>query len=37
MKTEEAITSRRSVKYFDPDHQMSDDEIKKLQKSRRQS
>jgi nitroreductase len=30
MKTEEAITSRRSVKHFDPDHQMSDDEIKKL-------
>lgn len=30
MKTEDAITSRRSVKHFDPDHQMSDDEIKKL-------
>ena len=30
MKTEEAITSRRSVKHFDPAHQMSDDEIKKI-------
>ncbi len=30
MKTEEAINSRRSVKHFDPDHRMGDDEIKEL-------
>ncbi len=30
MKTEEAISSRRSVKHFDPTHRMSDDEISKL-------
>ncbi len=30
MKTEEAIISRRAVKHFDPTHQMSDDEIKKI-------
>lgn len=30
MQTEEAISSRRAVKHFDPDHRMSDDEIKKL-------
>ena len=30
MKTEEAINARRSVKHYDPTHQMTDDEIKKL-------
>ena len=30
MKTEEAINARRSVKHYDPSHQMTDDEIKKL-------
>ena len=30
MKTEEAINARRAVKHFDPDHQMTDDEIHKL-------
>ncbi len=30
MKTEEAITTRRSVKHYDPAHQMTDDEINKL-------
>ena len=30
MKTEEAINARRSVKHYDPAHQMTDDEIKKL-------
>ncbi len=30
MQTEEAISGRRSVKHYDPDHQMSDDEIDKL-------
>ncbi len=30
MKTEDAINARRSVKHFDPNHQMSDDEINKL-------
>ena len=30
MKTEEAIIARRSVKHYDPDHQMTDDEINKL-------
>ena len=30
MQTEEAISGRRSVKHYDPDHQMSDDEIQKL-------
>ena len=30
MKTEEAIKTRRSIKQFDPDHQMTDEEINKL-------
>ena len=30
MQTEEAISGRRSVKQYDPDHQMTDDEIQKL-------
>ena len=30
MKTEEAINARRSVKHYDPSHQMTDDEINKL-------
>lgn len=30
MQTEEAISSRRAVKHYDPEHQMSDDEIQKL-------
>ena len=30
MQTEKAITTRRAVKHFDPAHQMSDEEIKKL-------
>jgi len=30
MKTEEAIKARRAVKYFDPDHRMTDEEINKL-------
>ena len=30
MKTEEAIKTRRSVKHYDPTHQMTDDEINKL-------
>jgi nitroreductase len=30
MKTEEAINARRSVKHYDPKHQMTDDEINKL-------
>jgi nitroreductase len=30
MKTEEAINARRSVKHYDPNHQMTDDEITKL-------
>ena len=30
MKTEEAINARRSVKHYDPNHQMTDDEINKL-------
>ncbi|MEA3469797.1 MAG: nitroreductase family protein [Thermodesulfobacteriota bacterium] len=30
MQTEEAISGRRSVKHYDPNHQMSDDEIQKL-------
>ena len=30
MKTEEAIKTRRSIKHYDPDHQMTDEEINKL-------
>ena len=30
METEEAIKARRSVKHYDPDHRMSDEEIQKL-------
>ena len=30
MKTEEAINARRSIKHYDPAHQMTDDEINKL-------
>ncbi len=30
METEEAIKNRRSVKHYDPAHQMTDDEINKL-------
>ncbi|MBW1828086.1 MAG: nitroreductase family protein [Deltaproteobacteria bacterium] len=30
MKTEDAIKARRSVKHFDPDHRMTDEEIHKL-------
>ena len=30
MKTEDAINARRSVKHFDPTHQMTDDEINRL-------
>lgn len=30
MQTEKAITARRAVKHYDPTHQMSDEEIKKL-------
>jgi len=30
METEAAIKARRSVKHYDPDHQMTDDEINKL-------
>jgi nitroreductase len=30
METEEAIKTRRSVKHYDPAHQMTDDEINKL-------
>lgn len=30
MKTEEAIITRRAVKHFDPEHQMTEEEINKL-------
>lgn len=30
MQTEKAITTRRAVKHYDPTHQMSEEEIKKL-------
>jgi len=30
MKTEEAIKTRRSIKHFDPDHQMTDKQINEL-------
>ena len=30
MQTEKAINDRRSVKHYDPNHQMTDDEIQKL-------
>lgn len=30
MKTEEAIKTRRSIKHYDPDHQMTDEESNKL-------
>ncbi len=30
MRTEEAISSRRSIKHFDPNHQMSEEEITKI-------
>lgn len=30
MNTEEAIIARRSIKHFDPDHEMSEDDVNKL-------
>ncbi len=30
MRTQDAITARRSIKHFDPNHTMSDDEMNKL-------
>jgi len=30
MKTEEAIITRRSIKHFDPEHKLNDEEIRKL-------
>lgn len=37
MDTFEAIYQRRSIKHFDPDHEMSDDEVKKLMEAALQS